>query len=233
MRWNLAFAIAALGIFLGGCASKPQLPVPLAEQALTAQTGKVGIAMSAVPKVDTYFPGADCLLCYAFASASNSALTKHAATLANTELSNLGQDVAAVLAKKGVETVILAEALDLRNLPDASSTAPNAAKKDFSSLRAKHKIDKLLVLNVSMLGYWRTYASYVPTSDPKATVKGTGYLVDLKTNTYDWYLPIDILRTADGNWDEPPKYPGLTNAYFQALEAGRDSVLKTFDRPTP
>lgn len=190
--------------------------------------------MSALPKVDTYFPGADCLLCYAFASASNSSLTKHAGTLSHTELSNLRQDVAAVLAKRGVETVVIGDALDLKNLPDASITAPNAAKKDFSSLRAKHKLDKLLVLDVSIVGYWRTYASYAPTSDPKATVKATGYLVDLKTNAYDWYLPIDIQRTAEGNWDEPPKFPGLTNAYFQALEASRDSVLKTFEqRATP
>ena len=181
--------------------------------------------------MDTYFPGADCLLCYAFASASNSSLTKHAATLSHTELSNLGKDVAAVLAKKAFQTVIIEDALDLSKLPNASITAPNAAKKDFSVTAREAQARQAAGAQRVHAGYRRTYASYVPTSDPKATIKGAGYLVDLKTNTYDWYLPIEVLRSADGNWDEPPKYPGLTNAYFQALEASRDTRAQDLRSP--
>jgi hypothetical protein len=53
-------------------------------------------------------------------------------------------------------------------------------------------------------------------------------VVNLKTNAYEWFMPVNILKSAEQKWDEPPKYPGLTNAYFQALELGRDSFLKPF-----
>jgi hypothetical protein len=229
MRWNLAAATAVLGIFLSGCAIKPQQPVALNQDALSAKSGKVGVAMSALPKVDTYFPGAGCLLCYAFASASNASLTKHAETLSHDELSALKEDVAAALRKKDVDVVVIKEPVDLKSLPDVRTEVATTARKDFSSLRTKLAVDKLLIIDVPLVGYVRSYSSYVPTSDPKATVTGSSYLVDLKTNTYSWYLPINISRSADGKWDEPPKFPGLTNAYFQALEAGRDSVLKPLD----
>lgn len=225
MKWSLA-AAAVLGIFLTGCAVKPQQPVALNQEALSAKSGKVGVAMSALPKIDTYFPGAGCLLCYAFASASNSSLTKHAETLSHDDLSALKEDVAAVLRKKEVDVVVIKEPIDLKSLPDVRTDVPTNARKDFSSLRTKLAVDKLLVIDMPLVGYVRMYSSYVPTSDPKATVSGSSYLVDLKTNTYSWYVPIEISRSADGKWDEPPKFPGLTNAYFQALEAGRDSVLK-------
>ncbi len=226
MRWNLMAATAVLGIFLSGCAMKPQQPVPLNQDALSSKGARVGVAMSALPKVDTYFPGAACLLCYAFASASNSSLTKHTETLAHDDLGALKEDVAATLRKKNVEVVVIKEPIDLKSLPDIRTEVTTAARKDFASLRSKHGVDKLLVIDMPLVGYVRTYSSYVPTSDPKAVVNGAVYLVDLKTNTYNWYLPIDISRSAGLKWDEPPKFPGLTNAYFQAVEASRDSVLK-------
>lgn len=229
MRWSLVAATTVMGIFLSGCAVKPQQPVALGQDALGAKSGRVGVAMSALPKVDTYFPGAGCLLCYAFASASNASLTKYAETLSHDDLSALKEDVAAALRKKEVDVVVIREPIDLKSLPDVRTEVPTTARKDFSSLRAKLAVDKLLVIDVPLVGYVRPYSSYVPTSDPKATVSGSSYLVDLKTNTYSWYQPIDISRSADGKWDEPPKFPGLTNAYFQALEAGRDSVLKPLD----
>jgi hypothetical protein len=226
MRWNLVVATTVMGIFLSGCAIKPQQPVALGQDALSAKSGRVGVAMSTLPKVDTYFPGAACLLCYAFASASNSSLTKYAETLSHDELSALKEDVAAVLRKKEVDVVVIKEPIDLKSLPDVRTEVPTTARKDFSSLRAKLAVDKLLVIDMPLVGYVRPYSSYVPTSDPKATVSGSSYLVDLKTNALSWYQPIEISRSADGKWDEPPKFPGLTNAYYQALEAGRDSVLK-------
>ncbi len=233
MRWSVMAATAMLGVFLSGCAIKPQQPVPLNQDALSSKGARVGIAMSALPKVDTYFPGAGCLLCYAFASASNASLTKHTETLTHDDLSALKEDVATALRKKNVEVVVIKEPIDLKSLPDIRTEVTTAARKDFASLRGKHAVDKLLVIDMPLVGYVRTYSSYVPTSDPKAVVNGAVYLVDLKTNTYNWYQPIDISRSAGVTWDEPPKYPGLTNAYFQAVEAGRDSVLKPLGNGMP
>lgn len=90
-----------------------------------------------------------------------------------------------------------------------------------------------MVFNITTLGISRTYADYFPTSDPKALLQGSGYLVNLSNNTYEWYLPVNVTKSTDGNWDEPPKFPGLTNAYFQALEIGKDSFLKPFSIARP
>jgi hypothetical protein len=115
-------------------------------------------------------------------------------------------------------------------MPDVRSETPNVAKKDFSSLRKKYNIDKLLVVDIKTLGFIRTYSAYFPTSDPKGWLSGAGYIVNLSNNTYEWYLPVFVTRGTDKNWDEPPAFPGLTNAYFQVLEIGKDTFLRPFKK---
>lgn len=225
MRITFAAAIASVTIFLGGCAT-PQAPLPLNDGALGGKSGKVGIAMTALPKPDTFFPGADCLLCFAAASAMNSSLTKHVQTLPTDEIAALQQELALLVKKKGGEPQLIKEPLDVTNLPNFSASGPNVARKDFTSLRTKYGVDKLLFVQVYSLGYVRTYASYFPTSEPKASISSIGSLIDLKSNTYDWFLPVSAVKAADGTWDEAPKYPGLTNAYFQAIESHRDQLTK-------
>jgi hypothetical protein len=41
---------------------------------------------------------------------------------------------------------------------------------------------------------------------------------------------VNVYQNSDGPWDEPPKYPGMTNAYFSALETARDRFLEPFNR---
>ena len=181
-----------------------------------------------ISKADTFFPGADCLLCIAAASIANSSLTAHTKTLAIDDLLAIKGEIAALIRKKGASVKVIDEDLKVNDLPGAKSDAPNAAKKDFTSLKSKYNVDKLLVINLATVGMWRTYAAYFPTSEPKAIVAGLGYVVNLSNNTYEWYEPINILRATEGKWDEPPKFPGLTNAYFQAIESSKDSLKKPF-----
>ena len=75
---------------------------------------------------------------------------------------------------------------------------------------------------------YRQYSAYIPVSDPRAELEIKGYLVNLSNNTYEWYQMFGEVKGSDGIWDEPPHFPGLTNAYFQALEHGKDRLLSTF-----
>jgi hypothetical protein len=34
--------------------------------------------------------------------------------------------------------------------------------------------------------------------------------------------------SAQGEWDEPPKFPGLTTAYYQAIELAKDKIKDQF-----
>ncbi len=230
MKFRIAIAIAGASLFLAGCASPPQQPIELAGEALATGAGRLGIAMTKLPKVDTHLPGASCLLCIAVAAAANSSLTAHAQTLPVEELPQLKNEVADLLRKKGADVTVIAEDLNFETLPDSASKQPNAPPKDFSSLRQKYQMGKLLVIDITMLGVIRTDSAYVPTSDPKGVLQGRGFIVNLTNNTYEWYLPVSITKSTDGKWDEPPKFPGLTNAYFQSLELGRDSFLKPFNK---
>jgi hypothetical protein len=222
----LKIAVAAVVLaILGGCATAPQTPLPMNTSALSADGGRVGVVMATLPKVDTAFPGAGCLLCIAIASGVHSKMTDHVRTLPYEDLPDLKKQAAAAITKKGAQAIVIDEEIKFDALPDFKSDQPNFARKDFRGLREKHNLDRLMVVNVAVLGVWRDYSSYVPTSDPKAVVKGDVYMVNLRTNALEWYAPINIAKAAV-TWDQPPAYPDLTNAYFQAIELGKDVVLK-------
>lgn len=224
---RVAAALAGV-VFLVGCAGPIQQPVALNPSALVPQAGRIGVAMTALPKVEVRLPGADCLLCMAAASLATSSLNTHAQTLPHEDLPKLKQSIAALIQKKGTEVVVLGEDIDLDKIPDLKAQGDNVSVKDFSALQQKYRIDKLLVIRIHALGFERNYASYIPTGDPKAMFRGVGYMVNLKTNTYEWYQPVSVMKSSDGPWDEPPKFPGLTNAYFQAIELGKDDFHKSF-----
>jgi hypothetical protein len=228
MKTRLGLTLTAVAIFTGGCASVPQAPVSLSHDAIGSQAGRIGVAMTALPKVDTQFPGASCLLCMGAAALANSSLTSYTQKLSYEDLPKLKQEVANLLRKKNADVTVIDEELNVKALDDFGTKGPNIALKDFSPLKKKYKIDKLVVIDITGLGFIRTYSAYIPTSDPKGLLQGTGYVVNLTNNTYDWYSPVNVTKSADQSWDEPPKFPGLTNAYFQALEIGKDSFLQPF-----
>ena len=220
------FAVAAL---LVGCATTPpQGSVALSGDVVARHEGRVGVMVTSLPKVDTAFPGAYCLLCMGVAAAANSSLTAHTHTLGTDEVASYKPQLIAGLRKKGFDVTEIPEPLDTSKLPNAQKKAADHPTKDFTSLKAKYGVDKLCVLEVTQLGIERTYAAYVPTSDPRAVVRGKAYLIDLSSNAYDWYQSVDVAVPAEGKWDEPPAFPGLTNAYFQAVEKARDLYLGPF-----
>lgn len=74
--------------------------------------------MTALPKVDTQFPGADCLLCLAAASIANASLTKYTHTLTTEDLPKLKNQLADLLQKKGIEVVVIEESLNVSSFSD-------------------------------------------------------------------------------------------------------------------
>jgi hypothetical protein len=230
LRVGLLVAVAAA--FLAGCASPPpQAPVSL-RFGIFAEAGmRVGVAMSKLPKVDTRFPGADDWpLSLAAASVANSALTAHTRTLPADDLARVKGEIAEALKLRGQVPVVIDEPIALNELPKARSQARNAAARDFSSLQSRYQLDKLLVVEWTEAGISRPYSSYVPTGEPKGIVSGMSYIVDLKDNSYEWYLPVSQQKSAQGNWDEAPAFPGLSNAFYQAVEAARDTILQPLAR---
>lgn len=228
MKKITGVVLLALLALTTGCVTAPQLPVALEDSFWQQEEKKVGIAMTEIPKLTVHLPGASCLLCIATAKLANSALSKHVETLSYGDLPELKTELAKRFEKRGTAVSVLDEVLNLKALPKNKSKLPNSAYKDFSAFKEKYGISHLLVVDIRLIGMHRTYSSYIPTSDPKAVFDGSSYLVDLENNTYDWYLPFDIYKSSSDEWDEPPSFPGLTNAYYQALEIGKESIYSPF-----
>jgi hypothetical protein len=217
-----------LGVFvaasLAACQTVPQAPVALAHDKLGAQSGRIGVAMSE-PKVDLYLPGAGCLLCLAAATMANTSLNTYSHTLKDDDLVQVKGEIVELLKKKGIDASVVDGPLAIRDLPTLK-LGPNTSPRDFSSL--SKRFDHLVVIDVQQLGFVRNYAAYVPTSDARATLQGAAYMVDLKTNALEWYETLSLVKAADGKWDEAPAFPGLTNAYYQVIELGKDELKKPF-----
>lgn len=225
MNFRIALVFAIAVGTLAGCATR-QLPVAMTENALAQPANKIAVAMSGLPKVDSQFPGAGCLLCYAAASMANSTLTDYTRTLPYENLPELKNQVASALRKKGAVVTVMPDAFNMSALPNFNGSGPNIARKDFTGFKNKLDVDKMLVISFYSVGINRTYAQYFPTGEPKASVSGSAALINLSNNTYEWFMPFTVEKSADGKWDEPPKFPGLTNAYFQALEMTADKIIQ-------
>lgn len=218
--------IVIIGFTLVGCVATPQGPVELDTMSLLVPDQKIGIVMDTVPDPALALPGANCLLCIAAAATANAGLKKHIKTLDAADVKELPDGIANLLRGQGVDAIVLEENLVINELPKYKSEIPNSPKKDFSELASKHGISKLIVIDIHLLGAVRPYASYIPTGDALAIVSGSAYLVDLSTNVYEWFLPIYSTRGAEGEWKEPPDFPGLTNAYYQVVEQARDAIFE-------
>jgi hypothetical protein len=116
-------------------------------------------------------------------------------------------------------------------LPNAPSSEVNQAPKDFRPLRAQFKIDRVMVINIGMLGFTRKYSGPMPVTDPQAYVSGAGYLVNLENNRLEWYDSVRPLRAANGKWDEPPSYPSLTKANMESMDMAKAQLRKPFSQP--
>lgn len=186
--------------------------------------------MTAVPKPDVHLPGASCLLCMAAAEMANSSVSTHFETVTDDNLSSLKDSVVQLLKEKGVDAVAVNQTLNVSTLPEHNSDLPNSAKRDFSHFKNVEGITHLVVIEVGALGVQRSYSGYIPTSDPQGAFMGTSYMVNLSNNTFEWYRPINVLKGVTDQWDEPPAFPALTNAYYQALESGKETVLTPFKK---
>src|SRR5450830_357571 len=111
MKIRFGLILAAFAVLASGCASVQQMPVALAKNSISTETGRVGVIMTALPKTDTYLPGASCLLCMAVASGMNSKLTAHAATLTYEDLPKLKNEVGGLLRKNGATVTVIEEDL--------------------------------------------------------------------------------------------------------------------------
>ena len=219
------FSLLFAGIFIiSGCSSLPAQTKVSADKNVWQSPQKIGVYVNNVPKITTSFPGAGCLLCLAAASLANTSLTKQVETYQAKQLSQTKENIVAALKAKGAEVVVLDSLIKESAMKKVSSPKNPHIPKNYSIYKEQKNIDQLLVVNFTFVGVSRSYSSYVPTSAPQASINAQFYMIDTKTNEYTLFDPINIVRGAEGEWDKPPAFPGVTNAFYHAEETAVDQI---------
>ena len=212
-------------VALSGCVAVYQKPIKMEKNYLSSGSKKIGVIFTKLPKPDVHLPGAGCLLCIAVAEANHSSLSAHVDTLSTDDFNTVKKQLLTKLRGKGLNVVELDEKIDLSELPDFDPLKEGFSEKDYRGFRNKYGVNHVLAVQINSIGMERKYSSYIPVADPSAVVLGVSYLVDLKDNSYKWYKHIKVHKSASGSWDEPPAFPALTNAFYQAIESGKEVIL--------
>jgi len=231
MKRMFGVVLACLSIFLLGCAATPAEPVVLEPGTWSQSVRKVVLFSEDIPEPSVQTPGAGCLLCVATARAIVSSIAEHFETLSSDEMKGLPTELTTLLESHNI-VVVEGNTEDLKSLPKNKGKKPGYTSKDYSALAQSYGASHVLVLEIFNLGAVRNFSSYVPTGAPVGAVKGQVSLIESTTNQYLWYLPLDVTVNASGQWDEPPTYPGLTNAFYQAMAMAKEKVLKPLAQQT-
>jgi hypothetical protein len=224
-RALLALPLLCL-VLLTGCAT-PQPPVPMDQAFWNEKQERIGVAYTQVPAPTVILTGQQGLLDYAVNSGMASGLRAKVETWDASSLREIPQQVSVLLRDKGYSVVKLDEPINVEALKKVSEKTGFTAR-DFQPLKAQNQIDKLVLFSFASVGTTRSYYSVAPTSVPVAQVVVTTYVIDLDDNRMLFYQPKVFSRAADGEWDEGPEFPNLTNAFYQALDSTQQDLLGVF-----
>ena len=228
MRRITSFCLLLVCLCLVGCAATQPI-VPMSQQFYAQPASTVGIVFVEQKQAELFTWGDTSLLDMAIIATATAQLQAHIKTLDMSDFSDIKGQVAKILESKGFSVSMLGELPPLEKFADFSDPDKNDTeyynKKDLRSLRERLSIDFLLRIQTFRVGVARTYNGFIPTSPPSASFGAEGQLTDLRNNRLLWHQGFINTKPADGDWDEPPNYPGLTNSYFIVLEETRKELL--------
>ncbi|MBO3276888.1 hypothetical protein [Pseudomonas schmalbachii] len=214
-------------VLLTGCAT-PQPPVPMDQSFWAQKQERIGIAYTQVPKPTVIMAGQQGLLDMAVNNGLAAGLRSKVETWDSSSLRSIPAQVGEQLRADGYQAVNIDDPLVLDTLAKNKAEKTGYASKDFQPLKSQKQIDKLVLFEFGSAGTMRTYYGMVPTSVPVAQVVVTTYVIDLNDNHLLYYQPNVFSHSADGEWDEAPDFPNLTNAFYQALDSTQQSLLGVF-----
>jgi hypothetical protein len=224
---RLSFLLLAAA-WLTGCAS-PQLPIALEDTLWSERDKTIGVAVVELPKPTVQLTGNQGLLDLAINTGLAAGLRSKVETWELAGMETVPQQLVDELNTRGYKAKALAP-IKLSDFKE-SGTKLGYAKHDFTPLR-QQQVDKLILITLNVAGTQRSYYSIVPTSDPLTQLGGLTQIIDLTDNRLAFYQTFASVRAADGEWDEGPDYPNLTNAFYQALDESEQSILAPFRAQT-
>ncbi|WP_413616563.1 hypothetical protein MRB56_11305 [Halomonas cupida] len=191
--------------------------------------GRIGIATSVITQPVLYKTGNQELRDRMISSGMTSGLLEvMQAWDSQQALKELPQTLAASLEEQGYDTVVIPEPLKEDDFAEAASRQDGYEYLDLEPLKTRYQIDKLVWVYIGAHGLSRKYYRFIPISEPKAIVNYLSLVIDLDDNRYLLYQPGSVEQVAEGEWDQPPLYPRLAEAYSKAIEQARQDILAEF-----
>ncbi len=227
---RLHLVLLALAAVLGGCASKAQQPLELDNALWNERDEVIGVAYVEPPKPYVSMIGNQGLLDIAFNNSMAAGLKRKVDTWDVTSFREVPKQIAEELSSRGYDARAIEQPLQPAQLP-RHKAGLGYASQDYRALKQQHQVDKLILVSLSHAGTVRSYYSMVPTSDPVTQIAGLAQVIDLDDNRLLHYKPIALTRAADGEWDEGPEFPNLTNAFYQLLDNTEQQMISPFRTP--
>jgi hypothetical protein len=199
------------------------------------QNAVIGVAIAELPKPTAYKAGSQGLLDVAINNAAGGTLEQHLNTLDISRIEKLSDRIATYLTGRGFKIKQIKEPIKLEALNKIEQNNASGgqgsyiASRDFTSLKAKYEVDKLVLVTVSRVGTIRNYYGFIPLGAPAGISNLQGQAINLKNNGLEWNQSVSqIVPSADANWDQPPDFPGLTKAVHSAFDQTRDLLYNNF-----
>ncbi|PWK53903.1 hypothetical protein [Pleionea mediterranea] len=217
MKFIKLWSVMLLSLLLIGCGSM-QKPIPITKSFYNNSGKTIGVLHTQAPEAETHYTGSIGLLDYAIIAGVNSDLDKHLRSLSFTEYKSFINSLKPELEKKGFKVVLIESTISIEEAEKLKSPSKGISQNDFSKYKEQFNLDFLMLIQMHSIGTTRSYYGPAPTSEPVAMTNLTGQIVDLNTNTLQWYSNINSTKIIPAPWDEEESnFPNLTNAVYQAL----------------
>lgn len=231
MRFLKLLLFFLVCILLTGCITITP-DVPISHKFYEQTNKKLGICLIEKKHAEFITLGDNSLLSIAVVASATDKIKAHFKTIDISEFSTIKSQLSNLLEKKGFNVIIVNDVPKFDSMP--KFTDPNTKdkvyfyEKNLMPLKEKYGVDFLVLLKPYRVGGQRMYNGVIPKGDPYATFGVLTSIVNLNNNQLSMNQRTYLTRKAEGAWDEPPNYPGLTNSFFITMEQAKEGVLKSF-----
>jgi len=225
-------SVFGIAIFAVGCAStnvRQDLDASFWEN----KDEPIAVSIASLPKPGHFGTGSQGLLDIAINQGNAQPIIDHMQTISLEDYNKAVPEISAALKAQGFNAVEITENVDVDSLPEFDE--PNDAgdkvysDHDFSTLREKYKVNRMILVRVTRVGTQRNYYGFIPTGAPSAITWATCELIDLNTNELLWRKPFNQQMAVDEPWDQPTSYPNITRALEKAMLMSRKSLPEAFN----
>jgi len=229
MNRIISFALfLACVVALAGCGGSKQYRVKAQDEIWTEKEDVIGVVLTAPDKFGFYAEGTATNLDITIINGLMRKLRAHLASLDTAEVFALDKRAQEKLKEHDLRVVRHEGKIDFDDLKNF--TPPDKEVEysltDLRPLKEEYGYDKILLINFTdyKFGISRPYDGFTATGDPYASLVGIAQIVDLESNRLLWYYVFDISKFVEGDWDQPPEYPGLTQAIYDAVAELRSAI---------